>query len=216
MSVNKCLQVFFPLSLCLALLIPGCNEEEKALPPMQTVSSGWFEMGRTYDDQGEADELPVHRVFLDAYAIGRYPVTNSEYVEVLNWALQKGLLQNSEGDPYDGDEIWAYGKPIADTMSTGVGSQIHYGIGAFEVLTRKGTGGEVAMDNHPVQMVTWYGAVAYCNWLSEIYGMTPCYDTETWTRVHPLPQGFRLPTEAECNDQDGTPQGNAGGEAGEG
>lgn len=197
MSVKKCLRRLVLLVLFLVILIPGCNKEEKSLPAMQTVSAGWFEMGRPYDDQGEADERPVHRVFLDAYAIGRYPVTNAEYIEVLNWALQKGLLQNSAGNPYDGGEIWAYGKPIADSMTTGVGSQIHYGIGTFEVLTQKGKGGEVSMDDHPVQMVTWYGAVVYCNWLSEMHGLTPCYDTETWARIHPVPQGFRLPTEAE-------------------
>ncbi|MGB8647000.1 MAG: SUMF1/EgtB/PvdO family nonheme iron enzyme [Anaerolineae bacterium] len=40
------------------------------------VPAGEFIMG---DDKGSDDEKPAHRVSLDAYYIGRYPVTNSDY-----------------------------------------------------------------------------------------------------------------------------------------
>ena len=40
------------------------------------VPAGEFIMG---DDKGSADEKPAHRVTLDAFYIGKYPVTNTEY-----------------------------------------------------------------------------------------------------------------------------------------
>ncbi len=65
---------------------------------------------------------------------------------------------------------------------------------------------------HPVQNVTWYEAVAYCNWLSRRSGLVPVYsrsgtwmlsmqdgsiqELPAWT-LDPTANGFRLPTEAE-------------------
>ena len=51
--------------------------------------------------------------------------------------------------------------------------------------------------NRPVA-VTWYNAVAYCNWLSEKEGLTPCYSGGgRATRCDFSANGYRLPTEAE-------------------
>jgi formylglycine-generating enzyme required for sulfatase activity len=38
--------------------------------------AGWFVMG---SDEGRTDEQPVHRVFLDAFRLDRYEVTNAQY-----------------------------------------------------------------------------------------------------------------------------------------
>ena len=56
------------------------------------IPAGTFLMGAqksdrakpNYDDGAYDDELPVHQVELDAYRIGRYPVTVSEYEEFVN------------------------------------------------------------------------------------------------------------------------------------
>jgi len=63
--------------------------------------------------------------------------------------------------------------------------------------------------NHPAQMVTWYDAVLFCNWLSRKEGRRPCYERtgkkeklqenvehDAWRLVADV-TGYRLPTEAE-------------------
>ena len=65
---------------------------------------------------------------------------------------------------------------------------ISWGVSSFSVLKKR--------DNHPVTGVTWYGAAAYCNWLSKIDGYDLCYDTSNWGCYYGR-NGYRLPTEAE-------------------
>jgi formylglycine-generating enzyme required for sulfatase activity len=50
--------------------------------------------------------------------------------------------------------------------------------------------------NAPVEQVTWASAAKYCNARSKAEGLTPCYDTATWT-CNFSANGYRLPTEAE-------------------
>ena len=50
--------------------------------------------------------------------------------------------------------------------------------------------------NLPVEYVSWYDAVRFCNALSEQAGLTPCYNESTWECDFSA-DGFRLPTEAE-------------------
>lgn len=77
------------------------------------------------------------------------------------------------------------------------------------VMGNDGTG----TNQHPVTTVDWYDAVVWCNALSELEGLTPCYYTEvsqtniyknattqtkifsTWVKWDA--NGFRLPTEAQ-------------------
>jgi len=51
-------------------------------------------------------------------------------------------------------------------------------------------------DEHPVEQVSWYDAVRFCNELSEMCGLERCYDEDTWECDFDG-NGFRLPTEAE-------------------
>ncbi len=48
----------------------------------------------------------------------------------------------------------------------------------------------------PVDEVDWYDAVQFCNALSAISGLTPVYDTSTWSADFSK-TGYRLPTEAQ-------------------
>jgi formylglycine-generating enzyme required for sulfatase activity len=86
-----------------------------------------------------------------------------------------------------------------------------YFIGAKEVTNREyarfkpnhdsGSGVHAALagDNNPVVNVSWEEAVDYLNWLSTQEGLTPAYQKrfEKWEPVVPVPNGYRLPTEAE-------------------
>jgi eukaryotic-like serine/threonine-protein kinase len=61
---------------------------------------------------------------------------------------------------------------------------------------------------HPVQQVSWYDAVVFCNWLSRKEGLTPCYErtgkkelirgkTHNVWRLIPGANGYRLPMDDE-------------------
>lgn len=57
----------------------------------------------------------------------------------------------------------------------------------------------LAGDRNPVANVTWSQAVQYCNYLSGREGLDPVYEERfgEFEAIRPLPDGYRLPTEAE-------------------
>ncbi len=65
------------------------------------------------------------------------------------------------------------------------------------------SGGDVhaslAGDSNPVANVTWQRAAEYCNWLSSREGLSPVYEERfgEYEAIRPLPNGYRLATEAE-------------------
>ena len=168
---------------------------------MVSVPAGTFTMGRRDDGDdgtyGDSTELPRHQVTLSAYQIGKYEVTNGQYCDVLNWALGRGYLKNSSSGAYTGGDVYASGGFLLLAVSDSQ-CQIQYSGGSFTWKSRIGSGNaNYSMENHPVVDVTWYGAVAFCNWSSEKEGLTPCYNLRTWALTVPYPNGYRLPTEAE-------------------
>ena len=65
------------------------------------------------------------------------------------------------------------------------------------------SGGDVhislAGDNNPAANMSWSDAVEYCNWLSAKEGLAPAYEKKfnEWIPIYPVPNGYRLPSEAE-------------------
>jgi formylglycine-generating enzyme required for sulfatase activity len=53
-------------------------------------------------------------------------------------------------------------------------------------------------DDHPVEFITWYDALAFCNALSAARGLRPAYEIQGRSvRWDESADGYRLPTEAE-------------------
>jgi formylglycine-generating enzyme required for sulfatase activity len=151
------------------------------------IPDGQFLMGDSFTEVG-SDERPVHTVSLDSFAIGKFEVTNQQYCEYLNSALDSNSIYVSGGMVYG----IGNNQPYCHTSTFSSYSQIDYNDVVFSVRTKGGR----SMSNDPMVYVSWYGAAAYCNWLSQQEGREQCYNLSTWTcdfNKH----GYRLPTEAE-------------------
>ena len=170
----------------------GLATEIQVPMAMVDIAGATFQMG-----DGSAAR-PIHTVTISSYEMGVYEVTTAEYCAVLNWAVSAGYLTGTTGNiSYDGRLL----VDIKTTPSDGTGARLEYVDGVFVPSVTYG----FSRDLHPMASVTWYGAVAFCNWLSEWEGLTPAYDFETWALVGVTPEvtgvqftnGYRLPTEAE-------------------
>ena len=163
---------------------------------MVTLPPGSFLMGNTgsaRDTQyGNLDESPRHTVTINySFQMGKYEVTNAQYAEVLNWAKGRGYLRNSSGGTYNGGDVYHNGQILLNVNDGD--SDINYSGGQFFVESRNNEG----QDNHPVNEVSWYGSVAFCNWRSQMDGLPAAYDLNTWTLTNRQGGGYRLPSESE-------------------
>jgi formylglycine-generating enzyme required for sulfatase activity len=103
--------------------------------PMVLIPAGEFQMGSS---DGDGDESPVHTVYLDAFYIDMYEVTNQQYARFLN---QYG--RNSNGS---GKGLVRIGDGCCRMEKMGN-------------IYRPKSGYE----DHPVVYVSWYGAVEYAH-----------------------------------------------------
>ncbi len=122
-----------------AVAAAGDGEETEEVPyvvketPMVLIPAGEFEMGDAFNEGSNA-ELPVHTVYLDAFYMDIYEVTNAQYARFLN----------------------EYGKN-SDAAGHGLLSIDGGWIEKVESIYSPASGYE----DHPVVGVTWYGAAAY-------------------------------------------------------
>jgi formylglycine-generating enzyme required for sulfatase activity len=154
---------------------------------MVLVPAGTFIMG----DGVTLCGVDEHEVTLtNSFCIGQYEVTNQQYRDALQWAYAHDppyvtATVSSVSDNLDGST-----EELVDLDDPGC--RISFSGGAFSVDPGKGT--------HPMQEVSWYGAAAYCDWLSMQEGLTRSYDHSTWQCNGGNPYtavGYRLPTDAE-------------------
>jgi formylglycine-generating enzyme required for sulfatase activity len=148
---------------------PAREEEAAPLPfepQMVAVPAGAFLMGTPESELDELvklgadrdwiqNEVPQHQVELAAYAVGRYPVTNAEYARF----IEDGGYRNPD---FWTDAGWR------QKESEGWTQPRFWEDEAWNAPSQ------------PVVGVSWYEAVAYCNWLAAKTG-----------------KPYRLPTEAE-------------------
>jgi len=203
-------RVLQSLRVFLSILLAGASTPAFGQTPtptqtvpieMVTIPAGSFMMGNSgsvrdgYCGCILCDcEKPRHQVTFDySFQMGEYEVTNAQYAEVLNWAKGRGYLRNNHGGAYNGgDDVYHNGYMLLELFSD-IYCDVNYSGGQFYVETRNSE----AQGSHPVLEVSWYGAVAFCNWLSEKDGLTPCYNLSSWSLVNPHSGGYRLPSEAE-------------------
>ena len=157
-------------------------------PPvaMVLIPGGEFAMG-CHAETGETcetEELPVHNVYVSPFYMDVYEVTNQQYCAYLNSAYKQGLIEVNSGVVYKACDTEPYCRTTASS--------------SYAWITWDGStfGITAGAEDHPTVMVTWYGAVAYCNWRSAQHGRTPCYDLDTWECTFSS-NSYRLPTEAE-------------------
>jgi formylglycine-generating enzyme required for sulfatase activity/energy-coupling factor transporter ATP-binding protein EcfA2 len=140
----------------LALLGDPREAVHSRVPQMVDVPAGAFLMGS--DKQKDKDtrdtETPQHEVILPAYRIGKYLVTNAQFAHFVT------------ADGYDNKNYWT--KAGWERKENEGWTEPRY----LDDASRN-------QENQPVVGVSWYEAVAYCNWLKATTG-----------------RDFRLPDEA--------------------
>ena len=114
---------------------------------MVLIPAGEFQMGSS---NGKTDEGPVHTVYIDAFYMDKYEVTNREYAEFLNTTSKHVSDGTARSYPTD-----MYAERLAPVGS----KQIAYIDGRYSATP--------GYENHPVSGVTWYGAMAYAAWVGK-------------------------------------------------
>jgi len=151
------------------------------------IRGGNFMMGDHFnfnDPDHPSDELPLHNVYISPLYMATTLATVREYCDFLNAALYQGLIEVRSNTVYAVGGTNEYFYPFGASAY----SRIQYTNNAFVVRDNR--------DLHPVTSVRWFGAIAYCNWLSQKGELKPCYNLDTGD-VNFTNNGFRLPTEAE-------------------
>lgn len=104
------------------------------------IEGGVFEMGGNTTGR----ERPIHKVTVPSFYLGKYPITTEQFLPFLN----------EKGNQEEGGTTWVN----LDGNYKGVRCGILKSADKFECI--KG------LEQHPMIYVSWYGAKAYCEWLS--------------------------------------------------
>jgi formylglycine-generating enzyme required for sulfatase activity len=178
-----------------------------ATPPgFVRVLAGSFTMG---DGETACTDAEYPVTLTEDFFLGQTEVTNEQYLEMVQWS-------------YDHGNAVATAISVRDAMGStqelldldGSDCEIAFSGGVFSLRNA----GQGINPDHPVKEVTWYGAVAYCDWLNLKEGVGPAYNHTSWECNEGDPyraQGYRLPTEAEWeyaaqyDDERTYPWGNA-------
>jgi len=157
---------------CIGVFIETKNPLE-----MIEVKAGSFLMGDTRNE-GLSSEKPVHEVELTYdYYIGKYEVTNEQFIEFLN-DCENITLENPKYPKINGMNIF-YSN-----------NYIEYSNGMYQLV-------DETYRKLPVTDLYFYGAAEYCDWLNAKHGFEEAYGEYYGLKDDITNTGFRLPTEAE-------------------
>jgi len=127
------------------------------------------------------------------FYLSQAEVTNQEYMDLVQWAYDRGYVTVVDSVVLDNLD----GGTAALLYLDDYGSEIAMSEGRF--VSRYIRGHRIE-PRRPVKEVTWFGAAAYCDWLSLREGLPRAYDHSTWICNGEDPSGavgYRLPTDAE-------------------
>jgi formylglycine-generating enzyme required for sulfatase activity len=122
-------------------------------------------------------------VTLSSFYLSKYEITNQQVVEIFNWALKQGKIFACNDSVNIVNES---NEQLLDMYDRS--GKINLNAGRLVV--------ENGWENYPAMEISWYGAVAFCNYLSLRDGYTPCYNLNDWI-CNWSNNGYRLPTEAQ-------------------
>ena len=134
-------------------------------------------------NESRLDERPTITNRVDVFFMDHTEVTAGSFREHLQWAYDAGLLTVTTTGVFN-----AHGDVRRLFAHHDQGSAIVFSNGAFSVKS--------GFEELPVTHVSWYGALAYCNFRSARLGLPLCINVTNWTCDFSRP-GYRLPTEAE-------------------
>jgi serine/threonine-protein kinase len=122
------------------------------------VPAGWCWTG----DPEALDGLPRQRVWIDGFVVGRFPVTNEEYLAFLNDLLAQGREEEA---------VAACPRSNRGTMA-GADDRPGYDRGPDGRFRLEAVGPrEVWQPRGPVVLITWHDAMAYGRWLAARSGL---------------------------------------------
>ena len=156
------------------------NMSYATTPEMISVTNGDFYMG---------NDNTHHVTLTNDFEMSKYEVTNSEYCEMLNYALSENLLTGDYIGNITVQNSFGISQELLDLDNSNC--EIEYIDGSFTV--------DAGKENRPVRMITWYGSAFYCNVISLENELDELYTLEDW-RSTMYPEngaGYRLPTDAE-------------------
>lgn len=126
------------------------------------ITAGEFVMGA---EDGEDDERPLHRAYVDDFAIGAFPVTNADYAQFVH----------DTGHVSPG--IRALPMMVSSALETDFRSL------ASSYFWNNSTP-PAGRERHPVTLVGFEDAAAYCAWLAVRTGLPVRLPTEAeWERA---------------------------------
>ncbi len=119
------------------------------------VPAGWCRVG---GDREAVDSVRAQRIWIDAFVVRRYPVTNAEYLTFLDDMVAEGREEEA---------IAACPRPSLGMP--GAAGELIYGRdpdGRFVLTAAPGDGaGQVWQPSWPVVLIDWHAATIYASWV---------------------------------------------------